>query len=136
MLDRFIGGQPVPLGKRRKMWGVAIFFVAPVFVYYTFTTDEPSSWDLFVLWLTIGGVMMVLSRLWYRQRRLAYSLQAAAALVLQVGMIVFIASLGLRGEWGFFGYALFVYVVLMLLAAAGVFYPDSITRDRQREEQS
>jgi len=125
-----------PLGKWGKAWGIATLFVAPVFVYYTFTSDEPLSWDLFVLCLMLAGMATVLSRLWRRRRRLAYGLQATGALVFQVGMIAFIASFGIRGEWGIFGYALFVCVVIALLTASGALYPDSSTRDGQREERS
>lgn len=133
MLERFIGGQPSPLGKWGKAWGIATLFVAPIFVYYTFTRDETLSWDLFVFCFVLGGVTIALSRLWYRRRRLAHGLRATGAFAFQAGLIVSITGFGIRGEWGFFVCALSVYVVLVLLAASGIFYPDSSTRDGQRE---
>ncbi len=52
------------------------------------------------------------------------------------GVIALIAALRVRGERGFFGYALFVRGMLALLGASGRFYPDSSTRDGQRGERS
>ncbi len=138
MLERFTGGRPKPPGKLGKAWSISIICLAPVFVYYVFTAHEPVPWNIRIpsVCFVLGGVAGALSRLWHRRRRLAYGLHATGALTFQAGMIAFIAGFGIRGEWGWFWYGLFVYGVIALLAASGVFYPDSSTRDAQREERS
>ena len=93
-------------------------------------------WTLPILCFVLAGVAGALARLWYGRRRLAYALNGAGALVFQVGMIAVIAVIRIRGDWGFFGYALFVYGMLTLLAASGTFYPDASTRDGRRAERS
>ena len=109
MLDRFTGRQPRPPSKLGKIRNIAVLFLAPFFVHYVFAGDAPLSWTLPIPCFVLVGVVTVLSCLWRRRRgRLTYGLQAAGALVLQVYMIAFIAVLRLHGEWGFFGYALFV----------------------------
>ena len=57
-------------------------------------------------------------------------------LIFQAAMIVFLVSFGVRGEWGPFWYGVFVYGFITLLAATGVFHPDSVTRGDQRNERS
>jgi hypothetical protein len=119
IFERLVDGRSGPPGRLMKAWAL---LVLPLTAFLLWSW---SNWDgalkLPANFFLFAGLCHALAVFLHQREKIAYRLRVAGSLVFHAGFVVFVVSLALAGDWGYFSYAVVAYGAIMALAATGVF---------------